>query len=277
MKYLLAILLTLLSYSAHAKEWTAVQGDILAVTVFSQANITGVQALGKNWPVKHIKTGVWQAWIGIDLKKKAKKYWVIWHTSNKHDIKDLLKVKAGVFRISRIEVPKNMSNFDAKAVHRIRSDQAAIKASYDIDVPMIPDFSKVYVPVHGIESTPFGAQRYVNGQARSPHSGIDIAAAKGTAVVAPLAGKVLLVENMFLNGHVMVIGHGSGLVSVYAHLSHFDVQQGEWVKAGQKIAEVGSTGRSTGAHLHWGVCYQHARINPESLLRLAKSPEKIAE
>jgi len=277
MKYMLAILCMLLSYSAQAKEWIAVQGDILAVTVHSQENITGLQALGHTWPVKQMREGVWQAWLGIDLKKKAKSYSLIWHAANKHSIKDVLHVQAGVFRISRIEVPKTMSNFDSKAVHRIRADQAAIKATYDVDVPMTPDFSKVYVPVHGIESTPFGAQRYVNGQPRSPHSGIDIAAVKGTPVLAPLAGKVLLVSRMFLNGNLIAIGHGSGLVSVYAHLSHFDVQQGDWVKAGQKIAEVGSTGRSTGAHLHWGVRYQHARVNPESLLHLAKSPETIAE
>ncbi|MDQ6973839.1 MAG: M23 family metallopeptidase, partial [Mariprofundaceae bacterium] len=247
MSYMIGMLWMLWSCSAHAQTWVAVQGDILAVTMHSQEHITGLKALGQTWPVKQVKAGVWESWIGIDLKKKPKEYPVIWSLEHKPSMEDRLLVKQGIFRISRIEVAKKMSNFDAKAVHRIRSDQAAIKATYDIDVPMTPDFSKVYVPVHGIESTPFGAQRYVNGQPRSPHSGIDIAAAKGRAVLAPLAGKVLLVSRMFLNGNFIAIGHGSGLVTVYAHLSHFDVQQGDWVKAGQKIAEVGSTGRSTGA------------------------------
>jgi len=277
MRYLIGLTLMLLPWTSQAAEWEGVQGDIVPVQIHSQQSIKNLQGLGQTWLVKEVKAGVWQSWVGIDLKKKAKNYTLTWHMANKHTIQDVLHVKAGTFRISRIEVPKKMSNFDAKAVHRIRSDQAAIKATYRMDVPIVPDFSTVYVPVHGIESTPFGAQRYVNGQPRSPHSGIDIAATKGTPVLTPLAGKVLLVEKMFLNGHVIVIGHGAGLVSVYAHLSHFDVKQGQWVKAGQKIAEVGSTGRSTGAHLHWGVRFQHARVNPESLLSLAKSSGSIAE
>jgi len=261
---------------AHATEWEVVQGDMVAVSIHSNGIIKDVQALGKTWPVQAFQKGVWKAWIGVDLKKKPKNYALIWH-GEKQDIHDVLHVKAGKFRISRIEVPKKMSNFDSKAVHRIRADQAAIKATYDMDVPIKPDFSVVHAPVHGIESTPFGAQRYVNGQPRSPHSGIDIATPKGTPVLAPLAGQVLLVSPMFLNGNLLAIGHGAGLVSVYAHLSHFDVKQGDWVKAGQKIGEVGSTGRSTGAHLHWGVHFQHARVNPESLLKLANKPEKVAE
>jgi len=276
MKSILGLLCVFFISVAHAAEWEVVQGDMVAVRIQSNEIINDVQALGRTWPVQAFQQGVWKAWVGVDLKKKPKDYALVWH-GEKQDIHDVLHVKVGKFRISRIEVPKKMSNFDSNAVHRIRADQAAIKATYDVDVPIKPDFSVVHVPVHGIESTPFGAQRYVNGQPRSPHSGIDIAAPQGTAVLAPLAGKVLLVSAMFLNGNLIAIGHGAGLVSVYAHLSHVDVKQGDWVKAGEKIGEVGSTGRSTGAHLHWGVRFQHARVNPESLLSLANKPESIAE
>ena len=164
-----------------------------------------------------------------------------------------------------------MSVFDAAAIKRILSDQKAIKDTYDINIDIFPTFTKALMPVSGIESTPFGAQRYVNGQAKSPHSGIDIAAPKGTPVKAPLAGKILLVEDMFLNGTLIAIGHGKGLVTVYAHLSKTHVKVGEKVQAGDIIAEVGSTGRSTGAHLHWGMRFNHARINPHSLLSLSSA------
>jgi len=277
MKYIIWVMFAFSVSIVHAAEWEAIQGDVLAVSLHSQASIQSVKTLGKTWPVQQLRKGVWKAWVGVDLKKKPANYPLTWHADNKIIMQDVLHVRVGKFRVSRIEVPKKMSNFDAKAIKRIRADQVAIKATYSIDVPIEPDFSVVHVPVHGIESTPFGAQRYVNGQPRSPHAGIDIAAAKGTPVLAPLAGKVLLVLPMFLNGNLIAIGHGAGLVSVYAHLSHFDVKQGDVVMAGQKIGEVGSTGRSTGAHLHWGVRFQHARVNPESLLSLAKQPENIAE
>jgi len=275
MKYIIGLALIFSVNVAHAATWEVVQGDIVAVSLHSKAHVQRVEALGKVWRVQEVQAGLWKAWIGVDLKTKAKNYPLIWQTKHQQ-IQDKLHVQAGTFRISRIKVAKKMANFDAQAIKRIRSDQAAIKATYDMHVDIHPNFSEVYVPVHGIESTPFGAQRYVNGQPRSPHSGIDIATPKGSAVLAPLAGQIVLVSHMFLNGNLIAIAHGDGLVSVYAHLSRFDVKQGDWVKAGQKIGEVGSTGRSTGAHLHWGVRFQHARVNPESLLNLANKPENIA-
>ena len=268
MRIIIGLMGLLLAMPVQAAEWTAVQGDIVKVSLNGVYDVRSVRALRKTWPLQQVAAQQWQAWIGVDLKKKPKDYALTWKTSGA-DVRDTLHVQKGVFRISRIEVPKKMSNFDSKAVHRIRADQAAIAACYDMALPFQADFTSIVPPVHGIESTPFGAQRYVNGQPRSPHAGIDIATPKGTPVFAPMAGKVLLVQSMFLNGNLIALGHGSGVVTVYAHLSHFDVHEGEMVQAGQKIGEVGSTGRSTGAHLHWGLRFQHARVNPHALLKLA--------
>ena len=259
-----------------AGEWVGVQGDIVPVHIHSDVEIAGLSCFGKHWPVKQLAKGEWQGWIGIDLKKRANVYPITWQ-AKATQFHDTLQVKAGHFRVSRIQVAKKMASFDAAAIKRIRSDQAAIKATYAMPVSMDTDFTAAVAPVHGVESTPFGAQRYVNGEARSPHAGVDIATPQGTPVLAPLAGEVLLVESMFLNGNLMVLGHGHGLVTVYAHLSHFDVKQGEKVGAGQKIGEVGSTGRSTGAHLHWGMRFYNARVDPKSLLKLANTPLNLAE
>ena len=121
-------------------------------------------------------------------------------------------------------------------------------------------------PVEGIESSPFGAQRIVNGKPKSPHSGIDIAAPPSTTIKTPLAGQVLLVADMYLNGKTVAIGHGNGLVSIFSHMRSTAVQQGDWLDTQQKIGEVGATGRATGPHLHWGIRFNSARINPASLL-----------
>jgi len=259
----------LMGYSTllFATEWHATQGDMIEVHIHSNEPIQSLSCLGKTWPIQAMNNHEWRGWIGIDLKSKSRVYPIIWSTPSSH-IQDSLRVQKGEFRISNITVKKKMANFDAKAIQRIRADQQAIGKTYDIKVDIKPDFSQVRMPVEGIESTPFGAQRYVNGQPRSPHAGIDIAAPKGSIIVAPLAGKVLLVEDMFLNGKLIAIGHGLGLVSLYAHLGKSFVQVGEHVKAGQTIAEVGMSGRSTGPHLHWGVRFNHARINPHSLLAL---------
>lgn len=274
--FILLFLSFILPTSTYATDWMATQGDIIEVTLSSinpkNAPVKKLTCMGKEWPFQTYKNGTTHGWIGIDLKQKKGSYPIRW--LGKTTTTDHLHINKGEFRISRITVEKKMASFDAAAIKRIRADQQAIKTTYGIHVDIFPSFTKALMPVDGIESTPFGAQRYVNGKARSPHSGIDIAAPKGTPVKAPLAGKVLLVEDMFLNGTLIAIGHGKGLVTVYAHLSKAHVKAGEEVQAGQIIAEVGSTGRSTGAHLHWGMRFNHARINPHSLLSLSSdSPE----
>jgi len=280
MPYFMIFFLSLsLATPVSAHNWTATQGDIIEVTLNSNTPITKLTYMGKEWPFQKAANGTMRGWIGIDLKQKPGDYPIKWLGQSKGKEKtttDHVHIKRGNFRISRITVEKKMSSFDAAAIKRIRADQQAIKNTYAMNVDIFPSFTEASMPVDGIESTPFGAQRYVNGQAKSPHSGIDIAAPKGTLVKAPLAGKVLLVEDMFLNGTLIAIGHGKGLVSVYAHLSKTLVKVGEQVKAGQNIAEVGSTGRSTGAHLHWGMRFNYARINPHSLLSLSPLADTTA-
>ncbi|MDQ6968695.1 MAG: M23 family metallopeptidase [Mariprofundaceae bacterium] len=269
MPYLIILILSLSFISpAYAHDWHATQGDIIEVDLTSNTQIHKLTCMGKEWPFKKDNNGTIHGWIGVDLKQKEGNYPIQWVGVNAITT-DHLSINKGKFRISRITVDKKMSSFDAAAIKRIHADQQAIKKTYAMNVDIFPLFTKASIPVEGIESTPFGAQRYVNGQAKSPHSGIDIAAPKGTAIKAPLAGKVLLVEDMFLNGTLIAIGHGQGLVTLYAHLSKTYVHMGDNVQAGQIIAEVGSTGRSTGAHLHWGVRFNHARINPRSLLSLS--------
>lgn len=263
-KLLLAVILLFYSNIAMAASWTAIQGDVIEVTIADMQGAVTLRCFGRDWPVKPMVGGGVRGWIGVDLKKKTGHYPIVWQGAKKHT--DDLQVKAGIFRISRITVKKSMAQFDTKAVKRIRHDQQLLRQTYTMSVDANPDIAMGGMPVEGIISTPFGAQRYVNGTAKSPHSGLDIAAPKGTPLFAPLGGKVLLREAMFLNGNTVVIGHGNGLVSVYCHMNDFTVQQGEWIKAGQQIGTVGQTGRSTGPHVHWGVHFGSARVNPMSLL-----------
>ncbi len=112
----------------------------------------------------------------------------------------------------------------------------------------------------------FGARRFINGEPRNPHTGIDVAAAAGTPVVAAAAGTVVMAEEHFFSGNSVFIDHGDGLVTMYFHLRRIRVRVGEAVRRGQRIGDVGATGRATGPHLHFGVRWQGARIDPRLLL-----------
>lgn len=124
-------------------------------------------------------------------------------------------------------------------------------------------------PVGGRVSGLFGAQRIYNGTPGSYHSGMDIAAPAGTPFVAPADGVVSLaaVEDTFtLEGHLLMIDHGMGLNSAFLHCSELLVREGDVVKQGQIIGKVGATGRASGPHLHWGMKWNSARIDPRLLV-----------
>ena len=117
-------------------------------------------------------------------------------------------------------------------------------------------------------SSPFGARRILNGAITQSHSGTDYAAPEGTPVLAAADGRVVLIHpDMFYTGKTVLIDHGFGIYTNYCHLSRIDVQEGQIVKAGEPIAAVGSTGRATGSHLHFGLSWYGVRLNPEDLFK----------
>jgi len=120
-------------------------------------------------------------------------------------------------------------------------------------------------PVTGRISTLFGSQRiYQNGEAGAYHSGVDVARPVGTVVLAPADGVVILAasEPFTLEGYLLMVDHGMGLNSAFMHLSRIDVKVGQHIRRGQPIGLVGMTGRATGPHLHWGMKWRDARVDP---------------
>jgi murein DD-endopeptidase MepM/ murein hydrolase activator NlpD len=161
---------------------------------------------------------------------------------------------------------KRMVNPYAKDLERIREEQARSRkafASWDGQRSAQLDFR---LPVKGRLSGSFGKRRFFNEQPRAPHSGLDIAAATGTEVVAPTAGRVIETGNYFFNGNTVFIDHGEGLVTMYCHLDTIAVEKGQEVRQGEIIARVGMTGRVTGPHLHWSVSLNNTRIDPALFL-----------
>ena len=150
---------------------------------------------------------------------------------------------------------------------RIRREQARV-AEARVRDDARADFARPFLrPVEGRISGRFGRARVYNGKAGAPHSGMDIAAPAGTPVRAPAAGIVTFADpDLYLTGGTLLIDHGHGISSNFLHLSRIDVQVGDRVEQGQAIAAVGSTGRSTGPHLHWGMSWFDVRIDPQLVL-----------
>lgn len=121
-------------------------------------------------------------------------------------------------------------------------------------------------PVKGRLSSRFGLKRFFNGKPRRPHSGLDIAAKRGTNIHVPLQGRVIGTGNYFFSGNLVFIDHGQGLISSYSHLNKILVKPGQLLKTGDLIGKVGSTGRVTGPHLHWSIYLNQTRVDPEYFL-----------
>lgn len=129
-------------------------------------------------------------------------------------------------------------------------------------------------PVEGRISGNFGGQRIMNNVPKNPHQGMDIAAKEGTPVKAAADGKVVLAyPDLFYSGNVIVLDHGFGLQTIYAHLKEMNVARGDEVKQGDIIGAVGKTGRATGPHLHWGASLRNVRFDPKSLLKMKQDNE----
>ena len=171
------------------------------------------------------------------------------------------------FGESRISIKnESMVNLSKLDYERTLKESKIIQgAAYSFSKSLNPDLNFIK-PVEGIISSRYGKKRFINDQPRSPHLALDIAAAERTKIVSPSKGKVILVGDFFYAGNYIIIDHGFGLISSYSHLSSVLVDKNELIKKGQKIGEVGSTGRVTGPHLHWTVYLNKVKINPESLI-----------
>jgi len=158
----------------------------------------------------------------------------------------------------------DLSPEDQARYERERAHQALVMAT--LTEPPHTTSLRMRAPTPGRRSSSFGLRRIFNGQARNPHSGMDIAAATGTAVVSPLPSRVIDTGDYFFNGNTVWLDHGGGLLSLMCHLSETNVKPGDVLKAGERLGAVGATGRVTGPHLHWGVMLNRTMVDPALFL-----------
>lgn len=181
------------------------------------------------------------------------------------------------WQIQRIDgLPPAKVTPDPVQLARIKAENDLVAARRAIVSPTAPflDQGAWTRPADGPQSGVFGSQRILNGEARAPHSGTDIAVPVGTPVHSVAAGIVTLAApDLYFTGGTVMIDHGLGIQTVYAHLSRLDVTEGQAVAAGQIIAVSGATGRATGPHLHWGATWLDVRLDPDTVMAvLGKQP-----
>ena len=192
---------------------------------------------------------------------------VVVHPDGRRE-RQVLEVGRRDYDIQRIDgLPARKVTPSEEDLARIRKEVRVVKEARAVDDARTDFLSGFQWPVKGRISGVYGSQRILNGEPRRPHFGIDIAAPAGTKVVSPADGVITLVHpDMFFSGGTMIVDHGHGLSSAFLHLSRILVDKGERVAQGQIIAEVGSTGRSTGAHLDWRINLFDRRLDPSLLV-----------
>lgn len=206
----------------------------------------------------------WLAVVGIPLSADADKAQVLNLDGKTFEF----RITPKEYEAQYLTVPnKRHVDPDPEDLARWKRESAEMKAAFSLwsEPSEIPD--KMTLPAEGPFSSPFGLRRFFNEQPRNPHSGLDIAAPKGSPISAPIAGKVAAVGNYFFNGNTVILDHGYGLTTMYCHMSAIDVSLGDELQAGDLIGKVGATGRVTGPHLHWSISLNNTRVDPLLFIR----------
>jgi hypothetical protein len=243
-----------------------VPGGLMVVTVKDAAGTVEGSFRGKQLHFNPAK-GAAQALTGIDLNTEPGAYQLALTVDGKMLTRDVSIMKKK-YPVQRLTLPEDMVVLSPENEARAERDQRKMAAIWPVDSLRVWR-GRFIDPLPGKKvGTVFGVRRIINNIPKNPHSGVDITADEGEPVKAPNDGVVILVDDQFYSGNSVVLDHGQGVYTMFFHLSKATVKYGQAVRKGDVIALVGSTGRSTGAHLHWGVRVQGAKVDPLELIKL---------
>lgn len=188
-----------------------------------------------------------------------------------------LDVLAKTFPVERITVDEKYVHLSKKDLARYRREQKILSAIFGRQSREGFWQDPFAVPVDVSKGSRFGLRRIINGETRNPHSGADLRAGPGTPVKAANAGRVVFADDLFFSGNTVILDHGGGLYTLYAHLDKITTAKDRVVMQGEIIGRVGATGRVTGPHLHWAAKLNGARVDPFSLVSLPLLPVQSRE
>ncbi len=230
--------------------------------------------------IKTSKNGI----VIIGLHKTAPQYLVIIHKMNIAQSKNqssqsgfntlstkTYHIQPRQYKIEKINgLPAHkVTPKTAQQIEKIKQDSILKKKGFSHYAQKDYFLDGFIIPAKGRISGIYGSQRILNGTPKNPHYGLDIAAQKGSPVIAPASGIVTLANpDLYYEGGLILIDHGQGLISAFLHLNTLDVKKGDYIKKGEKIGSIGATGRATGPHLDWRVKWKKRQIDPEFLLKM---------
>lgn len=250
------------------------QGQAVRLSLPDEPGIQSVEIQWQDKVIPYVRVGgKWTTILGVDLDLKPGDYTgeVRVRKSGTVERRSVaLSVKSVKFPVQRLTVadafvelsPENTERAlreakDIEEIHKAISGEALWREPF-------------VVPIPGGVGSNFGSRRVFNGESRNPHGGADLKATTGTPVRSANRGRVVLAQNLFFTGNTVIVDHGLGIYTLYAHLSRLDVKKAAIVERAQVIGLAGATGRVTGPHLHWGARVQNARVDPFSLVNLGK-------
>lgn len=266
MKYIFSVIYWLMLFVCSTAwalpQQLPVPGGVVVLPLDSNANVPPEVTYDAQRVLVVRQDAQWLAIVGIPLASKPGTHKIL--VNNQGTINSVLfEIKDKSYPTQHITVTDDRKvNPYAKDMKRIEAETAKINSALrhwrvSDSVPL-----NFVWPIEGRISGLFGRRRVFNGEERNPHSGIDIAAATGTKIMAPADGVVSDTGNYFFNGNTVMVDHGQGLVTMFCHLERIDVSAGQTIHQGEIIGTVGATGRVTGPHLHLGVSLNDARVEP---------------
>ena len=259
----------------HVSTWARAfrPGEVVLITVRSSRTVERIEGTAFDgslafWPTG--STGAWQALVGIPIGTRPASYSVTVYgrdaggeTSNGQTS---IEVAAHTFETRRLRVDDRFVTPPASEAARIAREAKQLAALFAERGPARLWHGAFVAPVPGQANSSFGRLSVYNGKPGSRHQGTDFQAATGTPIVAPNAGVIVLASDLYFSGNTVVVDHGEGMFSLMAHLSRITVDVGSRVAKGDRLGEVGATGRVTGPHLHWAVRLRGVSVDPLSLM-----------
>ncbi|MBE3112866.1 MAG: M23 family metallopeptidase [Acidobacteria bacterium] len=216
------------------------------------------------------------AFLGIDLQAKPGSHTMIIKVRKAggtiETIRKELLVSEKEFPFTKLQLKREYVTPPAAALERIKREAELVALATSVVTPEWLGDGPFALPHDAPNWANFGQRRLNNNVLESVHAGLDIRAPFGETIRAANAGTVVLASDLYLGGKTVIVDHGLGVFSSYGHMSKLLVKRGEAVKKGAAVGLCGTTGRSTGPHLHWSVKILDVRVDPEAMLRLPIGP-----
>ena len=251
--------------------FSANQGSAVQLAFPHEPGVKSVEIVWNNKKIPGFRINdAWSSILGVDLDTKPGEHKidvVFTMEDGRVEKRDaVIKVVEKKYPTTELKVDDKyveLSKTDLARANRESKETEAIYATITKEMLWDEAFT---IPIAGRTGTNFGHRRIFNGEPRAPHAGADLHATTGTPIHATNRGRVVLAKSLFFTGNTVILDHGLGIYSLYAHLSRINVKRGEMVNNGQVVGLAGATGRVTGPHLHWGMRVQGARVDPFTLV-----------